>query len=288
MRQVCAGVVAVCLLVTGKASGSDERADAVLKAARRAIGGPVESGAVRALTVSGRGKRAIGPMQIAGSFELYVLLPERAMRIDRLSVGGLRSEITSGFDGSLLIQRARGADGITLDPEALLPADIRQAARATAVRGARQDLALLLLGLVADSFPFFPLEFSYAGTADAPDGSADVILAQGRDLTARLFIDARTRRPLLVSWNAPDVLGAARQLTEGTRGAPPAAADVEARARGPLVEHRLYFEAPRQSGAVTTPTLIRRAVGGRTTEEMTIDGLALNPAIDPALFEAGR
>lgn len=324
MRHVCAGVMAVCLLTAATVTGSDRRQGAtpnrddastrrgeqksgaegisasrletsdsrardVLAAARMIIAGTSGSGDVRTLTIAGRATRALGPMQLSGSFTLHVALPDRSVRIDRLSMAGVRAEIASGFDGTSLIQRASSASGISMDTDALLPVDVRDAARSTALLGAKQDLAILMLGLMSDSFAFYPMQFTYAGTADAPEGSADVIEARGADgLAVRLFVDSRTHRPLMVSWDGPDVAGAARQLMAAPRATMPTRADIDALALAPPVEHRMYFEAPRRSGTRIWPSLVRRAVAGVTTEEMRIEQVTVNPSLDVSLFETGR
>lgn len=288
MRQVCTSAVAVCLMASS-AAGADDRVGDLLSATRAAILGPSGDADVRGLSMSGQGTRAVGPMQMAGSFDLHLVLPERFVRVDRLSVAGVKAEIASGFDGTALIQRARGADGVRMDPDALMPAEVRDSARAAAVAGAKQELGLLLLGLLADSFPFHPWRFAYEGIADAPDGSADVILATGpTGFTAHLFVDTRTHLPLMVSWQAPDVLGAFRRLTTDRPGVAPSRADIERLGQGALVEHRLSFGQHRRSGALTWPSVVRRSVAGTTTEEIAIERLVLNPAIDARVFETGR
>ena len=46
-----------------------------------------------------------------------------------------------------------------------------------------------------------PLEFKYAGQAEAPDGKADVLEVQGPDgFTAKLFVDGKTHLPLMLTW----------------------------------------------------------------------------------------
>lgn len=313
MRYVCTSVVVVCLTAgaaTGHAidmplpsptddsadqhdavstSGEADRARVVLEAARAAIAAASAANPVRTLTIAGRTTRAVGPMQLVSAVDLHIALPHRYVRIDRLSMAGSRVEIASGFDGASLIQRARSGDGIRMNPETLLPAGARDAARITAVLGAKQDLAILLLGFLADSFPFYPLQFASAGTAEAPDGSADVVIATGANgFSVRLFVDTRTKRPLMASWSAPDALAAARQLVAEGRTTAPSLADVAALGSASMVEHRLHFESPRSADGVTWPSIVRRSVAGKPVEEWHIERIAVNAGIDDRVFEMER
>ena len=165
---------------------------------------------------------------------------------------------------------------------------------------AKQDFARLMLGLFAASYPSHPLTFAYVGQAEAPQGRADVIDVKGPgDFAARLFVDAKTHLPVMVSWQArqPPARGRgpagrsrrrARRPGGSTRGAaallrraaPPAAPP-------PAVENRLYFAEYRSFDGLQLPTRVRRAVAGDTTEETTFDRFRINARVDPRRFEPG-
>ena len=67
----------------------------------------------------------------------------------------------------------------------------------------KQDYARLALGLFAASSGY-PLTFSYAAVAEAPQGRADVLDAKGEGAFAlRYFINSETRLPIMVSWTTP-------------------------------------------------------------------------------------
>ena len=72
--------------------------------------------------------------------------------------------------------RARAAPGCRpADGPAVPPIDPRKARLYTI----KQDFAKLTLGMFAASFPTYPLTFTYAGQAEAPQGKADVIDVKG-------------------------------------------------------------------------------------------------------------
>lgn len=289
MREMCVGMLVVCLGGASAAQAPDQRSQVldertaeVLGRAREALG--VGATALRTFSGSGTGRRSVGPLQLAGRFEMRIAFPDRFVRIDRIGPSGLDAEVASGFNGTSLIQRAIGSNGLRVDPTAAIAPSSRAAATAAALVGAKQDLALLLLGFLAASFEFYPLTFAPAGTAESADGTADVIaLTAPNGFAARLFLDTRSGRPLMVSWDGPDVPGAMRTLARG--GAP---IDPQTLALGPQVEHRLYFSEYGRVGRFTWPFLIRRSIDGQPVEEIRFSTLTADAEIDPRLFAPDR
>jgi hypothetical protein len=281
MRIVClsVGILYVALVYAAE----QERTPPALVAARTAMGGGALD-SVRTLRLIGRAARDFGVMRLSGHVELRVAFPARYVRVDRFTLGGPTSEMAVGFNGAAPIQWASGPGGVRIDPAALVPESARAAAVQAAIDAARQELALLLLGfgLPLESYPF---EFSSDGTAEAPDGTADVIAVRhAAGLTARLFIDARSRLPLMVSWSGPDVLDAARTVT-GSQQRRPGPADREAvLAQVPVVEHRIYFSDYRPNGRLRWPFRVRRAVKNVLVEDLAFDTLDVNVALDEGAF----
>jgi len=175
----------------------------------------------------------------------------------------------------------------------------------------KQDYARLALGLFAASSGY-PLTFSYAAVAEAPQGRADVLDAKGEGTFAlRFFINSETRLPIMVSWTTPPTnvivtvpgqpppasVAPGAVVVEGP-AAPPAGAPkedmdkyskevlaVRAKAQATPVEHRLYFADYRDVDGLKLPFRLRRAIGTETTEETTFDRFRVNAKIDPRKFE---
>ena len=184
--------------------------------------------------------------------------------------------------------------------------------RRARVNNLKQEFARLWLGLFASSPSAYPLTFSWAAVAEAPQGVADVLDVKGDGTFAlRLFIDNKTRLPLMVSWSlpptnvmitvpgqpAPKTIAPGAVVVQGPP-APPAGAPKEetdkyskdvlalrAKAQATPVEHRLYFADYRDVDGVKFPFRLRRAIGAETTEETTFDRFRINPKIDPRKFE---
>jgi hypothetical protein len=177
----------------------------------------------------------------------------------------------------------------------------------------KQDLARLTLGVLADSLPTYPLTFSYAAIAEAPQGRADVLDVKGEgNFALRYFIHSETRLPIMVSWTTPPtnvivtVPGQPAPATVAPGAvvvtgppAPAAGASKEeidkyakevaalrSKAQATPVEHRLYFADYREADGVRFPFRLRRAIGTETTEETTFDRFRINTRIDPRKFEA--
>ena len=183
--------------------------------------------------------------------------------------------------------------------------------RRARVTSLKQDYARLALGLFAAS-PAYPLTFSWAAVAEAPQGSADVLDAKGEGTFAlRFFVHADSHLPIMVSWTTPPtnvIVTVPGQPPPATvapgavvvAGPPAPAANapkeemdkyskdvlaIRAKAQATPVEHRLYFADYRDVDGVKLPFRLRRAIGAETTEETTFDRFRVNTKIDPRKLE---
>ena len=91
----------------------------------------------------------------------------------------------------------RRRDG-SRDDDARAEGRVRQDAAAPEPEGVREARAR---ACSPPSPAFYPLTFTYAGEAEAPEGKADVIDVKGEgDFAVRLFVDQKTHMPLMLSW----------------------------------------------------------------------------------------
>jgi hypothetical protein len=255
--------------------------NAVLAAAREAMGGEKRLSAVKTFVATGRTQQVRGDNLVPIEFEISCELPDKYIRRDEIPAQE-SGPTTIGFNGDALIQlpavapppARAGAPAPT--PEQL---DAQKRARVTT---AKQDFARLTLGMFAASFSSYPLTFSYVGQAEAPQGKADVLEAKGpANFTARLFVYSETHLPIMVSWQG---------ATAPARGRGPAAAPAggPAPAQPPAVENRIYFADFRDVDGMKFPFRLRRAVGSDTVEETTFDRFRINAKIDAKKFEASK
>src|SRR5204862_6816313 len=101
-------------------------------------------------------------------------------------------------------------------------------AETQAIRNSRAELARIAVGLLLTSPGSLPLEFVYAGEAESPDGTADVLDVKGEgSFAAKLFLDKASHRPLMLAYR-----GVSPRVVVQTQRMPPGAAAPAAPASG--------------------------------------------------------
>jgi hypothetical protein len=255
------------ILMTG---GGDLRAqaptdpNAILAAAREALGGAQRLSSVRSVVIAGRMLQLRGNNLASIEVEMSAEFPDKFARTEELPAQET-GRTTTGFSGNALIESPAPS------PRGGGPAPTAaqlDAARQGRVDGLKQDFARLMLGFFATSFDAYPLTFTYVGEAEADTGRAAVLDAKGPSGgPLRLFISRTTNLPLMITWDGPPA-----------RGQPTPAP----------TQHRLYFGDYRETGGIRVPFRLRHAVGAATLDETTLDRVRINPKIDPGTFEARR
>ncbi len=311
-------------------SAQAKDASQVLADARDALGGAkLES--LKSLSGKGRTLRTTPAGDTAETeFEVALELPDKyRLRAALMPMGNMTVYRETGFNADRLIEqvdrppnlsggmvhiRIAGPGG-AVNPAKMTPEQKTEFERQRVLAN-KKEYARLALGLLASS-PAFPLEFAYAGEAEAPEGKADVIDVKGPDnFAARFFVDATTHLPLMLSWmdkeplmirmgpGGPNVTpggggGAVVQRFEQRSGPMSKeereklerdmeAARATAEANRRTVEFRIYYGDYREVGGVRLPHRIQRSVDGRTTEEMEFDALKVNAKIDARTFEPSK
>lgn len=301
----------------------------ILAAVRAALGGEAVLAAVQTVSVEGSRTRATqnGTSRATG-FSMAFALPDKFVKQEVLAeMGGMTISRATGFNGDgviddvdtppqmgggIMMFRAGsgGAPGEEATPEQAA------AGRAAALRLSRHEFARLSLGMLASAPPAFPLEFTYVGEAESPDGKADMLDVTGAgDFAARLFIDQQTHLPLMLSWMAKEPLamvegGGPQVMTMGGGGGHATAApggrgsggsarspedvakmreEMDARleaadARRRVVEYRLFYSDYKSFDGVRLPTRIQHMIDGQPTEELQFEKVKVNGTIDPKRF----
>ena len=174
----------------------------------------------------------------------------------------------------------RGPGGPSADPKR---------AQAAMQQGIRSDFARLSIGWLLTTPSSFPVEFSYAGEAEAPEGKADVLDVKGPGgFAARLFLDQKTHRPLMLTFNGIKP----RIVTERTPAVHKSPEEMEKRAKEmepemskqPVVEFRIHFSDYREVNGVSIPHKITKSIEDEVNEEMEIKNVKINPLLKPEKF----
>jgi hypothetical protein len=245
-------------------------ADSVLANARKALGGEAKIAAVKTFIATGRTRQVRGENLVPIEFEIQAELPDKYSRRDEFPAQDA-GPVTAGFVGDQLVLIPRPLPPPPRPGAPAPPANAQEMMLRQRMMQAKQDFARLLLGMFAGTTSAFPVTYSYAGQAEAPQGKADVIDVKGpANFTARLFV-ADSGLPIMVSWQAPAGPG-------GPGGPAPSAAK-------PAPEQRLYFADYRDVDGLKLPFRIRRAAGSETTEETTFDRYRINAKVDPRRFD---
>jgi hypothetical protein len=355
--SVFVGVLAVLALGSiGSAQTEDTAKGASLLAeARKALGGEDKLAAVKRLQVKGEMRRGQGNLNLEGDSEVFLEPPDKFRRNESLTLGpggpGIdRVEVLNGNDiwdennggggrfgrggfggggdfgggggrggdvGGGGFRRGGGFGGGQnaagdqaaaqgIDPERL---------KELQLRNRRLEVSRLLLAflLTTDS------PVARIGTAQSPDGTADVLEVKSPDGTAtRLFLESTTHMPLMITWTgggqrggrggqgggrgragdaaaqggAPQGGGAPPAPQAAPQGPPQGGAAVDTaqgrRGRGfgggapaTLEMHLSEYKAV---NGIKLPHLITRGTNGETAEEWVIKSYRINPTFKVNTF----
>lgn len=307
MRKQMFGCVALAvMLAMGFSSGAaaqDAKAAEVLAKTRKAIGDK-KLDALKSLSLQAALQRNIGDRQMTSEIEVLVEMPDKYVRIDTPS-GAMGLQLSMGFNGDKGI--IPGGGNMSMGPGGAMvfrmgggapapegpkptPEQLAEMSRAQ-VRTQRTEISRLMLGWFGMVHPALPVQYTYAGEAESPDGKAHVIDVKDSDgFAARLFVDQNNYLPLMVTYQGrqPRMMTA----TAGSGGAVTREAgrgtseqDIQKMlAEQPTVEFSLFFDDWREVDGIHFPHVMRRASAGATNEEWTISKVKVNPKLDAKKF----
>lgn len=331
MNVLIVTLVAGPALVLGQAGDVNK----VLADMRAALGGADKVAAVKTLTAVGKSARTNSQgATTEGDLELAMELPDKYVaRTVVANMGTMSVYRNSGFNGSGVIDELEtppnlmGGGGMTMvrsvggaAPGQTPTPEQKAANDQRTLMAAKKDFARMTVGMFGSSYGAFPLEFSYAGQADAPDGKAHVIAVKGADgFDAKLFVDAKTNMPLMLTWSDKEPMqmiqninrgggpGGGQTMTMGGGGTsfssgggrggqPPTEeeikkmqADMAAReAARKMVEFRIYYSNFKAVGGVMLPHTLQRSIDGKPSEETTFEEIKVNPKIDKQKFAVSK
>jgi hypothetical protein len=276
-------------------AGADSKANELLAQAKSAIGGEKQIAKVKGLALGGTVVRAIGDRQMRGEIAIDLQLPDKMVRTDSISPMGDSAMVVTeqGLNGDTLIRNSRvlnaPAGAMIRTPPPPAPGSD---AETQALRNSRAELARIAVGLLLTSPSALPVEFSYAGEAESPDGKADVLDVKGEgSFVAKLFLDKSTHRPLMLSYRgvSPRMIVQTQRVPGPPPATPPAAsggghAEPGAPPAPELVDINMFFDDYKAIDGVMLPHHITRSVDGQPSEEWTFKTVKVNPSFKTDTF----
>ncbi|HWQ31829.1 MAG TPA: hypothetical protein VNQ79_03010 [Blastocatellia bacterium] len=313
-------LLAVLLPATGLSQGkTDAKAQEILKQARKAIGSEDKLKALQSLSATGTRRFSMGGNTMENELEVEMIVPEK-IRTSNISQRGTNVQVLNGdqiwsefipsVDAGPGGGMFRGGGPGGGSPQEREAQENRQKA----------EILRLTLGWLLVAPSAFPLEYTYAGEATAPDGKADVIDVKGpHEFAARLFFDQKSHQLLMLSYKGRDFRQMMRMRGPGQggpgQGRPPgfltreqleklppeerAKKEAEQRAQRekmqaemremmaklPEVEFQWSFGEYKSVSGLNLPHRLIKATAGETTEEWEISRFKVNPQIKPDKFE---
>jgi hypothetical protein len=269
------------------------KAQELITQARAALGGDK----LKSLSVTGNYRRTMGQMEVAGEINYELLLPDKMVKTETMNpMPGIEITRIEALNGDDVWedQRQSGGAGANVMIRRGPPgpgADPKQAQEMMR-QFVRSDFARLLIGWLLTTPSSFPIEFSFAGEAESPEGKADVLDVKGPDrFAARLFLDQKTHYPLMLTYQGkkPRVMTMRRTTADPPKNpsAPPDEmkdAMKDEIAKQPDVEFRIYLSDYREVDGVSIPHRLTRTIEDEVNEEFEIKNVKINPQLKAEKF----
>lgn len=284
----------VLMLMPTPQATADNRAQELIKQARAALGGEAALNGVHGLSLSGKLRRD----DKSGEIKLDLLLPDKFKRSETMTlIADIDATFTSALNGDQVwndSSTSGGSGNVRVNSRSVRPNNDSQAQTARGQQ-LRMEFARQLLGLFLTSNAAFPLDYTYAGEAEAKDGRADVLDIKGPGgFAVRLFLDKTSHRPLMMKYrgfiptttintsvsqagNREDMEKIVKDAKEGK-----GAARSAARPEGDL---EVYFSDYRTVNGIMLPHHISKMINGKLGEEWTIKKYTVNPPLTAQDFE---
>jgi hypothetical protein len=273
-----------------EAQDASGKAQQLLAQARAAIGGKALA-SLGSLSATASYRRLLGDREMSGEIQFDLIFPDKMMRTETMSPmpgteitrieavygeSAWSDQRSSGMGGGMIVFRRPGGDS---------PQD-----REMQTNAIRAELTRITLGWLLSWPSSIPIEFSYAGVAEAPDGKADVLDVKGPNgFSARMFLDQVSHKPLLLTYTGKKPRIITRTTAAGPHGKEEmdkAIKDNEAEiARQPNVEFQIRFSDHREVDGISFPHHLTRAIDGEVNEEWEISKFKVNPPLKPEKFE---
>jgi hypothetical protein len=192
-------VLSIIGQVATATKGDVERAVELLKQARAAIGGEAAVGSVQSLSINGRTHRQLQLpnqelKQLNGEFELSMILPDRMIRIEKLTHGTA--------EASERVESDERKESKVKDVQVKV---VRHKGDGHGEKAARHheqaEIARFMVGLLLTPPSSVAATSNYIGEGNVDGARADIIEMTGANgFTMKLYLDRSSHLPLMMSY----------------------------------------------------------------------------------------
>ncbi len=203
------GEIAIFHLQTLANNRADARAEELLRQARAAIGGDAAINAVKNLVITGKASHSItlpehGERQAIGNVEMALDTSGKLHKKFNVHLnapeGAAKGKQILEEQSIIVRRRANGSEPETLRLEA---PELGEKIHRRIEASHTNELARMLLGLLATASPTFEVIYNYLGEGSVDGASADIIEARGADnFAVKLYFDKQSHLPLMMSYRA--------------------------------------------------------------------------------------
>jgi hypothetical protein len=256
-----------------------DRAEELLRQARLALGGEARIKTALSLSISGTLRRVTENQDQSGEIKLDFLMPDKFRKTETMNViAGIELTLVTTLNGDQAWKDSKSSSSGNAQVTVMRPGG-QGGQQPVPLPEVRAEFARHLLALLLTAPPSFPMQFSYFGEAEAPDGRADVIDAKGPDgFAAKLFLDKKTHRPLMLSYVGTVGRMSTMRAVGGSRDdIDKLVKEAQANAVRQTAEIQLHFADYRTVDGILLPHHITRSANGKLTEEWQITKFKLNP-----------
>src|SRR5215213_2781373 len=265
------------------------RAEEVLRQAREALGGEAKLKEIQNFTASGSFRRVNNGQEQSGEKRMDLLLPDKIKISDTLSlIAGIELTMVNALNGNQAWSDSRTSAGNAQVMTMRRGGNEQQNSEEQA-RRLRAELTRYMLALFLMPSPNSSIEFG--GEAEAADGRADIlILKDANVVVAKLFIDQKTHRPLMMSYRDVAVRIKTMKSNAGSSGDVDKIAK-EAQSNAPAREEsdmQMRFSDYKPEKGILLPHLISITVEDKPYEEWELKSIKVNsPDLTAKKFEKG-
>jgi hypothetical protein len=292
---------------------SDAKSIELLAQVRKAIGGEAKIEALKTVSFEGTYRRLVGEQDMSGDLELYFGFPDKFQRVEQLpnfgpNPGPRIAQTLNGAEGWAgplgpvpggAAFRFGGPGGPGGGPGGAGgpggPGGQRGGRNFDPVTRVRQLYWRTSLAMFPGTAATSGLTFTYVGKAESPDGEAEVLDAKGAgNFAARLFVDAKTHLPVMLTYQDRDVTQMRFQRPQRKEGETDEQMRerlrAEREAAGPppppkMVDYSMFITDHKDVGGVKIPHHITVQTGDKPTEEWDLKKAKVNPKLDDEQFK---